>query len=121
MLTDPLSITIGSSPGAVDVPRIIAGNNRSVYQSADGLVKVTFSSEYGKRVRRMARADLTKISADPFIPANNVQLGASVYMVFDHPTVGFTAAEMVDLMGGVTTLLTSSTNANATKLLGGQS
>jgi hypothetical protein len=121
MLSDPLSVTIGSDPGAVSVPRVSTGNGTSRYQSADGLVTLTLSSSYGKRTRRVARVDRTKVSSDVFIPANNVQLSASVYVVFDHPVQGFTSAEMVDMMAGLFGLLTASTNADAVKLLGGES
>jgi len=121
LLADPLTITIGSTPGATSVARVSTGNGNSQYLSADGLVRVGLSSSYGKRTRRVARVDITKIAADPFIPSTNAELSSSVYVVFDHPKVGFSVAEMVDLFGGISTLLSASSNSNATKLLGGQS
>jgi hypothetical protein len=42
-------------------------------------------------------------------------------MVLDVPVNGFTTAEQVQIITGLTTWLTASTNANATKMVGGES
>lgn len=44
-----------------------------------------------------------------------------MYVVFDHPKVGYTSTEIVAAWAGLNTLLTATSNANVTKLLGGES
>jgi hypothetical protein len=41
--------------------------------------------------------------------------------VFDTPKVGYSAAEILAVWAGFNTLLTASSNANVSKLLGGES
>jgi hypothetical protein len=45
----------------------------------------------------------------------------SVYTIFDRPTVGYTNAEALAVFAGFTTLLTESSSALVTKLLGSES
>jgi len=60
------------------------------------------------------------VTADPFIPATNVKVNGTVYLVTDFPVAGFTVAEMVALMGGLCTYSSASTNAKLTQLMGGE-
>lgn len=117
--TDPLSITI--SAVTTPLPRISVGDDESEYASGDGLLKVTASHNYGKRTRRLLRLDASKITPDPFKPAENVKVSMSNYIVFDLPPAGFTAAEAQAAYVGFNTLYTASTHAMITKLLGGES
>ena len=118
-LTDPQSITI--SAVTTPLPRTSVGKNVSEYSSADGLMKLTASSAYGRRTRRVLRFDHSKVTADPFIPATNTKVSMSNYMVFDVPVVGYTAAEIQAIYTGLKTLYTASSDAVITKLLGGES
>jgi len=119
-LADPLSVTI--SGVTTSLPRISVGDDRSEYQSGDGLIRVEASHQYKtERIRRMFRLDSSKIAADPFRPSENRQVSMSSYVVFDVPTVGYTAAEILASWAGLNTLLTANTNANVSKLLGGES
>jgi hypothetical protein len=117
--SDPQSIT-PTGGSAISLPRTAAGENRSVYTSADGLNVFQISSQYGKRNRRTLRITQNKITADPFIPANNVRINGTVYIVTDFPVAGFTVAEQAALAGGLCTYASASTNANLVKLLGGE-
>lgn len=121
MLADPQTLTIGTTPGAVSLPRIIAGENRSVYRSADSTVSYTLSTLYGARARRMARVDLSKISPDVFLPTSNVRVSASAFLVIDQPMTGFTVEELSDLTVALTSALTADSGATILKLLGGES
>lgn len=121
MLADPQTVTIGSSPGTVSLPRVSTGSGNSEYSSADGTIDLRASSTYGRRTRRLVRLDIEKVSSDVFLPATNVSLSASVYVVFDHPKVGFTVTELKDLYLGLTGQLTASSNAVLLKVLGGES
>lgn len=117
--TDPQSITI--SGNAISLPRVSSGNGNSSYQSADGLVVVTASNAYSRRTRRVLRVDHSKITADPFIPAQNSKVSMSNYIVFDLPAAGYTNAEAKAVYDGFKAMFTASTDALITKLLGGES
>jgi hypothetical protein len=117
--TDPQSIDIGA--GAVSLPRTSVGQDNSVYTSADGLLQLKASSTYGKRNRRTLRIDVTKVTSDPFIPAQNVKVSMSYYVVIDAPPVGFTATEQLNIYKGLKALQLASSDALMSKLLGGES
>jgi hypothetical protein len=117
--TDPQSITISGS--AISLPRVSSLANASEYTSADGLVKLSAAHAYGRRVRRTLRVDHAKISADVFVPSQNVRQSMSCYMVFDLPTAGYTNAEAKAVYDGYKALISASSDAIITKLLGGES
>jgi len=117
--TDPSSVTISGT--TTSLPRTSVDEDRSEYTSADGLIQLAASHDYGKRVRRMLRLDVSKLTADPFKPSENVKVGMSVYTVFDLPPAGFTNAEALAAFVGYNTLATASSNAVIAKLLGGES
>jgi len=118
-LADPNSVTISAVTTAL--PRTSTEEDRSEYTSADGLIQLIASHDYGKRARRMIRLDVSKLSADPFKPSENRKVGMSVYTVFDLEAGGFTNAEALATWVGFNTILTASSNAVVTKLLGGES
>jgi len=117
--TDPQSITISGT--AISLPRVSSGENSSKYLSADGLVQLTASSTYGRRTRRVLRVDHSKISADVYLPSQNVKKSMSNYIVFDMPDTGYTNAEAIAVYQGFKALYTASTDALISKLLGGES
>lgn len=116
---DPQSIKI--SGVTTSLPRVSVGKNESTYESSDGLNVLSASSQYGKRTRRVIRFDTSKITADPFIPATNVKVGASTYLVFDIPPAGYTNAEVKAIYDGFIEALQAGTSVLVTKLLGGES
>lgn len=116
---DPQSVTIAGV--TTSLPRVNVGSNSSDYLSADGLIKLSASSAYGRRTRRVFRIDHSKITADPFIPANNTKVSMSNYIVFDVPPAGYTNAQVLEVYEGFETLLTASSSALIAKLLGGES
>jgi hypothetical protein len=118
-LTDPQKINPGS--GSVDLPRVNVKGSESQYSSADGLLTITASTVRGKRKRTVFRVDQNKIAADPFKPADNVQLSQSVYIVCDRPLAGFTNAETLELLSGLIAQGAASSNAVFTKVIGGES
>jgi hypothetical protein len=118
-LTDPQSIKIGAS--TISLPRVETGKNESSYLSADGRTRLTLSSQYGKRTRRVVRVDVSKITTDPFIPANNVEVGMSNYLVFDLPPAGYNATEAKEVYSGLIEALQASSAKIITQLLGGES
>lgn len=116
---DPQSITISGS--TIPLPRVSSGLGNSTYQSADGLVVVSASNAYSRRTRRVLRVDHSKITADPFIPAQNSKVSMSNYMVFDLPAAGYTNAEALAVYVGLKTMFSASSDALISKLLGGES
>jgi hypothetical protein len=117
--SDPQTITISGTP--ITLPRVSSGDGSSKYTSADGLVDLSASSSYGNRTRQVLRVDHSKITSDPFIPAQNAEVSMSCYMVFDRPKVGYTNTEAMAVYTGFNALYTASTSALIAKLLGGES
>lgn len=117
--TDPQSVTI--SGVASSLPRTSVGTNESTYTSADGLIVVKASNAYGRRTRRVLRIDHAKITTDPFIPAQNVKVSMSNYLVFDLPPAGYTNTEALAVYAGFKTMFTAASDLLITKLLGGES
>ena len=116
---DPQSIKI--SGVTTSLPRVSTGKFESIYESADGLIKLSAAHQTGKRKRRVIRIDVSKITADPFIPANNVEVSTSIYIVFDIPSVGYSNAEMKAVYDGFIEALQASSSLLITKLLGAES
>jgi hypothetical protein len=117
--TDPQSITIAAATSPL--PRTSVDENESEYTSSDGLIKLTASHSYGKRTRRLLRIDHSKLTPDPFKPAENVKVGMAIYMVVDLPPAGYVASEVLGVYTGFKTLYSASSDALITKLLGGES
>jgi len=65
--------------------------------------------------------DHSKVSADPYIPTQNVKVSQSIYIVFDIPVAGYTNADTLANYNGFKSLYTASTDALISKLLGGES
>lgn len=105
---------------AISCPRTSSGVNTGAFTSADGNSKFTVSHAYGKRTRRTARYDFSKIAADPLVSAQNIKYSMSAYVVVDTPITGFTVAEATTVCAALFTLLTASTNAKLIQLLGGE-
>lgn len=116
---DPQSITI--SGVTIPLPRTNVGNNGSEYTSADGLVRLSANSAYGRRTRRVLRLDHGKITADPFIPTQNSKVTMSNYIVFDVPVAGYTNADALAVYAGFKAAFTATSDLLITKLLGGES
>jgi len=119
--TDPQSITI--SAVTTPLPRTFAEGAESAYASADGLLKLSINHALVKqgRARRLLRLDHSKLTSDPFKPAENVKVTTAQYVVFDIPPAGHTNTELMAVWTGFKTLFTASSDAAITKLLGGES
>lgn len=118
-LADPQSVTIGA---AISLPRVGQGIDSGVFQSADGLVRLTVahSKTNGKRKRTTVRVDHRKIAANPFDSSVNAEYSMSSYVVIDWPSVGYTVAEAKQVVDGLVGFLSASTGAVVTKVLGSE-
>lgn len=117
MFSDPQTVTVNA------VAQMLAAISRepmkSTYREDIGEYELVIShTEGAKRNRRVVRLNRTTVSADPFIPAQNVENNHSVYLVIDAPIAGFTNTAIKDDVLGLTAWLTS---ANVLKVLGGES
>lgn len=118
--SDPQNITIGTTPGAVTLPRVNNSNGTGKFQNYDAKSELLVGTTYGKRTRRTARVNFSKVTADPLVSSTNVLVGASVYLVVDVPQSGFSAGDQKDLVLSLTNWLTANTNANLIKLVAGE-
>jgi hypothetical protein len=123
-LSDPLSITLNSV--AVSLPKTSMVESRSSYTKDDGTVKVTAShQDIGKnnnaRTRTVIRLDTVDIAADPLVAGINREAAFEAYLIINRPKVGITLAAQKDKVKGLLTLITASSDAVLTKILGGES
>lgn len=109
-LATPQSVNIG---GAISLPSTQAFPLQTIYESADGTVKMTVSQAIGKdTINSMVRVDKTVIAADP-ISSLNKSLTGSIWFVFKFPikNFGFSEADKIAIYAGLTGQLEASTNA----------
>lgn len=113
---DPQSVSIASV--AVPLPRTSSGTNTGQFTSADGNVRMTVSSSYGKRNRRTLRLERAKIAADPITGVNR-RITCSSYIVVDSD-VSDSVAAVKEVADALIAYLAASSGARVTQLLGGE-
>lgn len=91
-LPDPIP-TITVNAVTYDFARIGMDSSSAVYQTANGLDRLTVSHQSKTRNRHTLRLDRSKIAADPFDADINQKYTQSAYVVWDTPLIGVTAAE----------------------------
>lgn len=119
---DPQSQTISGYNGgaAVSLPRTSSGVTGGGFTSANGEITQSVSHAYGKRTRRMIRLNQKKTTADALIPAQNVTLSQSCWLVVEHPVNGFSTTEQKALVDALVAYLAASSGAKVTQLVGGE-
>lgn len=117
MFADPQTVTVNAV--AQTLAAVSREPMKSTYREDIGEYELVISHQEGaKRDRRTVRLNRKAVTTDPFIPAQNVEVSHSVYIVIDAPIAGFTNAEIKDDVLGLCAWLTS---ANTLKVLGGES
>lgn len=117
MFADPQTVTVNAV--AQTLAAISREPMKSVYREDVGEYELVISHmETAKRNRRVVRLNRKIVSADPFIPAQNVESTHSIYLVIDAPIAGFTNTQLKDDTLGLCSWLSS---ANVLKVLGGES
>jgi len=118
---DPLQVTI--SGNAMSLPRISTEGDETKYQTSDGLTSMEVQHQKtGKdRTRRQIRINTSKLTSNPYIPSENVSVSTSIYVVFDTPPAGYTAAEVKAIWDGFVASLGATSGLLVTKLLAGES
>ncbi|DAD52066.1 coat protein [ssRNA phage Esthiorhiza.2_17] len=107
----------------VTAPRVSTGDFKSVYETSDGLNKLTISTtETGQnRKRHLVRIDVSKLTTNIYEETKKQEVSSSVYLVIDRPIAGYTVAEMKKLVEGLVGLLSASTYSLTEKVLGSES
>ena len=107
----------------VTAPRVSSGDFKSVYETSDGLNKLTLSTttSNSSRRRHLVRIDVEKIATNPFEEARKEPVSMSVYLVIDRPSTGYSVTECKKLVEGLVGLISASTYTVTEKLLGGES
>jgi hypothetical protein len=121
-LTDPQKFKEVSA-AEVTAPRVSTGDFKSIYETSDGLNKLTVStSETGSsRIRHLVRIDVSKLATNPFEETKKQSVSMSVYLVIDRPESGFTVTEAKKLVEGLVGLLSASTYSLTEKVIGRES
>lgn len=115
---DPQTVTIDAVPHSLK--RVGFGENTGAFSTNDSLVKLGLAHQYGRRTRRTARLDHSKIAPDPLISSQNIRYSMSTYIVTDVPVTGYTVAEAKLVVDGFLAFLNASSGAAITSLLGGE-
>lgn len=116
MYTDPQTVTINAV--GKTLARVSSTGTTSVYQSSDGVWKLTLSHTVSKdRIRTMVRLDQRAIVADPLTNVNDYET-LSDYHVIDRPNYGFTLAQVQQQVAGSNAWLN---DASVAKLFGMES
>lgn len=115
---DPQTVTVNAVP--ITLARSGSALNQGTFQSADTLYSMSVSHTYGRRSRRALRFNISKISADPLVPSQNLRSSASIMLVVDQPVNGYTVAELKQAVDGFVAYLSGSSGARVSQLLGGE-
>jgi hypothetical protein len=107
----------------VTAPRVSTGDFKSVYETSDGLNKLTLSTttSSSNRKRHLVRIDVEKLATNIYEESKKQAVSMSVYLVIDRPVNGYSVAECKKLVEGIVGLLSASTYALTEKVLGGES
>lgn len=115
---DPQSVTVNAV--AHSLARVGISDARGVFRKDDGTFELQVTQTGGKRARRAIRLTHRKVEPDVLNPALNVPVEASVTLVIDVPTTGFSLAEQGDVGEALLGFLSASSYSKLTQLLGGE-
>lgn len=116
--SDPITVTL--SGASKTLPRVSSGVNTGSFQTNDGTLKMSVSSQYGKRNRRTIRLEHSKVASDPLVQLASVRYSMTSYLVIDTPPTGYTVAEAQAVVEALVGFLTASSGSATVKLLGGE-
>jgi len=121
-LTDPQKFKEVSET-EVTAPRVSTGDFKSIYETSDGLNKLTVSTttSNNNRRRHLVRIDVEKLATNIYEESKKQAVSMSVYLVVDRPVNGFSVSEAKKLVAGLVGLLSASSYSLTEKVLGGES
>jgi hypothetical protein len=107
----------------VTAPRVSSGDYKSIYSTSDGLNRLTLSTSESNsnRYRHLVRIDVEKLATNIYEESKKQSVSMSVYLVVDRPKNGYSVAEAAKLVEGLVGLLSASSYALTSKVLGGES
>ena len=107
----------------VTAPRVSTGDFKSIYETSDGLNKLTLSTSESNsnRKRHLVRIDVEKLATNIYEESKKQAVSMSVYLVIDRPDNGYTVAEAKKLVEGLVGLLSATSYSLTEKVLGGES
>ncbi len=114
MFSDPQSVTVNAV--AKSLPRL--GPQSKSFRDATGEFTLEISHSEGNRNRRVVTINQEKVGVDPFQTDTNRTYKQRVYIVIDHPKVGFTVTETSYLSQALVDWLS---DANLLKVIAGES
>jgi hypothetical protein len=118
---DPTSIAIGATvtPSGGTATSVAAVDRsapyQGVYQTSDGLTKLTISHVKGSRTRSTFRVDSYTTYTDPSTGLTSL-VSHAAYLVLNRPIAGFTNAQLKATISGVCAFI--GVSANQDKFLG---
>lgn len=121
-LTDPAKFKEVAGT-EVEAPRVVVGDHKSEYATADGLNSLIASTQKlsNGRLRHLVRLDTSKLTTNIYEESKKQKVSMSGYLVVDRPENGYSVAEAQKLVEGLVGFLSASTYANTKKVLGGES
>jgi hypothetical protein len=107
----------------VTAPRVSSGDYKSIYSTSDGLNRLTLSTSESNsnRYRHLVRIDVEKLATNIYEESKKQSVSMSVYLVVDRPKNGYSVAEAAKPVEGLVGLLSASSYALTSKVLGGES
>lgn len=121
MFAEPQSITADAT---YSLNKTGSGIGTGIFEKDDGTVKLTISHSVTKKGARKIHSVVVsqrKILADPYTTGLNKSVAQSVRITLDVDPDGYSLADQVKLLAGLSAWGTASTNANFLKLVGGES
>jgi len=120
MFADPISVTVNGA--AKSLPRVFStAGSPSTFKTTDDEFTLEIAHQAvkgGRRERHLVKLHQRKLTADPFNPTTNMESKASVHLVLENPTMGFTDTELGYVMKALCDFL--NVPANQTKVVGGE-
>lgn len=113
---DPLSVTIGGT--ATSLARTGMTLDAGAFTSADRVTTLLVRHSSGKRARHNVVLRQDKTVSDPLVPTQNRPVSLQVSFTVDTPTSGVSSADALALSKAI---VAWATDANLTKLIGGES
>lgn len=111
-------MTINST--AVSLPRVFSSDGSGSFRNYDAKAGLKIRHAYGRRTRRDAAFEYSKITTDPLVSTTNVLASLTMRFSADVPPSGFSAAEQLDSAKVLVTWLSANSYANAIKLFAGE-
>lgn len=114
-LADPQSVTTDS---AKSLARVVTGDMSASYLVSDGTLELFVSHQQPRGSRRtLVKLTQKKVSTDPLTDVKS-EIQAQAYLTLVRPNVGFSEAELIQLVTGLFGWHTATTNANLKKVIG---